>query len=38
MTPKLKTFIERGISPGGSADLLAVTYFLHFWQQGGKNA
>ncbi|MBP3645793.1 MAG: citrate lyase holo-[acyl-carrier protein] synthase [Clostridia bacterium] len=23
-------FIERNISPGGSADLLAVTYFLHF--------
>ena len=40
--PKLREldrlFIERGISPGGSADLLAVTYFLHFWQQGGKNA
>ena len=23
-------FIARNISPGGSADLLAVTYFLHF--------
>lgn len=23
-------FVERNISPGGSADLLAVTYFLHF--------
>lgn len=24
-----KSFISRGISPGGSADLLAATYFLH---------
>ena len=23
-------FIDRNLSPGGSADLLAVTYFLHF--------
>lgn len=26
-------FVERSISPGGSADLLAVTYFLYFYQQ-----
>ena len=25
-----RTFIQQGISPGGSADLLAVTYFLYF--------
>lgn len=25
-----KQFVEKNISPGGSADLLAVTYFLHF--------
>ena len=25
-------FTARGISPGGSADLLAVAYFLHFWK------
>ncbi|MGL5541968.1 MAG: triphosphoribosyl-dephospho-CoA synthase, partial [Fusobacteriaceae bacterium] len=24
-----KTYIDRGISPGGSADLLAVTILLH---------
>ena len=29
-------FIRRHISPGGSADLLAVTYFLHFWGKGEK--
>ena len=23
-------FVQKNISPGGSADLLAVTYFLHF--------
>jgi len=23
-------FIQKNLSPGGSADLLAVTYFLHF--------
>ena len=26
-----KWFIERNLSPGGCADLLAVTYFLHSW-------
>ena len=26
-------FIERNLSPGGCADLLAVTYFLHDWEQ-----
>lgn len=25
-----RAFIEKNLSPGGSADLLAVTYFLHF--------
>ena len=28
-------FVEKNISPGGSADLLAVTYFLHFLTEGG---
>ena len=26
-------FIERNLSPGGCADLLAVTYFLHEWEK-----
>ena len=26
-------FIQRNLSPGGCADLLAVTYFLHDWEQ-----
>lgn len=31
------SFIERNISPGGSADLLAATYFLHqFFENGYK--
>ena len=25
-----REFIEHNLSPGGSADLLALTYFLHF--------
>ena len=25
-----REFIEKNLSPGGSADLLALTYFLHF--------
>ena len=33
-----RQLIERHISPGGSADLLAVTYFLHFWGKGEKEA
>lgn len=28
-----REFIERNLSPGGSADLLAATYFLHFLTQ-----
>lgn len=28
-----KEFIEKNLSPGGSADLLALTYFLHFLLQ-----
>jgi len=28
-------FVEKNISPGGSADLLAATYFLHFLTEGG---
>lgn len=28
-----KEFIERNISPGGSADLLAITVFLHLVNQ-----
>lgn len=28
-----KEFIERNLSPGGSADLLALTYFLYFLKQ-----
>ena len=27
-------FVKRNLSPGGSADLLAAAYFLHFWQTG----
>ena len=27
-------FIARNLSPGGCADLLAVTYFLHDWKAG----
>lgn len=30
-------FVEKNISPGGSADLLAVTYFLHFLVEGGAS-
>lgn len=30
-----EAFIQRNISPGGSADLLAVTYFLHFIRKAG---
>jgi len=30
MTGAMRLFVERNISPGGSADLLAVTFFLHF--------
>ena len=33
-----RQFIERQISPGGSADLLAVTYFLHFLGKGENEA
>ena len=25
-------FVAENLSPGGSADLLAAAYFLHFWQ------
>lgn len=28
-----KEFIQRNISPGGSADLLAVTVFMHLVQE-----
>jgi triphosphoribosyl-dephospho-CoA synthetase len=28
-------FIRENISPGGSADLLALTYFLHLIENGG---
>ena len=28
-----KEFIELNISPGGSADLLALTYFIYFYEQ-----
>ena len=31
-----RQLIKRHISPGGSADLLAVTYFLHFWGKGER--
>ncbi len=30
MNAAMRLFVERNISPGGSADLLAVTFFLHF--------
>ena len=29
-------FIGRNLSPGGCADLLAITYFLHFCQEAGQ--
>ena len=29
-------FIRRNLSPGGCADLLAITYFLHFCQEAGQ--
>jgi len=29
-------FVERHVSPGGSADLLALTYFLHEWETNGN--
>lgn len=29
-------FIRQDLSPGGCADLLAVSYFLHAWQQDGE--
>ena len=29
-------FIRRNLSPGGCADLLAVSYFLHDWKQAFK--
>ena len=28
-----KEFIEKNLSPGGSADLLAICYFLHFLRE-----
>lgn len=30
-----QALIERNLSPGGCADLLAITYFLHFMQEHG---
>ena len=30
-----QAFIEQNLSPGGCADLLAITYFLHFCQEAG---
>ncbi len=32
-----RSFIQAGLSPGGSADLLALTYFLHFLGEIGDN-
>lgn len=32
-----KRFIEKNLSPGGSADLLALTYFLHFLKENARN-
>ena len=32
------SFIRQDLSPGGCADLLAVSYFLHAWQQDGEEA
>ena len=29
-------FIARNLSPGGCADLLAVTYFLHDWAESER--
>ena len=29
-----EAFILRNLSPGGCADLLAITYFLHFYEEG----
>ena len=30
-------FIRRNLSPGGCADLLAITYFLHFYAEEGRS-
>jgi len=28
-----REFIQKNLSPGGSADLLAMVYFLHCWKE-----
>lgn len=33
-----EAFVQKNISPGGSADLLAVAVFLHFWKEKGVSA
>ena len=33
-----KAFVQRNISPGGSADLLAVTVFLHLFKKAERDS
>ena len=32
-----REFVEKNISPGGCADLLAVALFLHFYKKANEN-
>jgi triphosphoribosyl-dephospho-CoA synthetase len=34
----MRLFVERNISPGGSADLLAVAFFLNFLSEAAGGA
>ena len=37
-TAAMRLFVERNISPGGSADLLAVAFFLNFLSEAAGDA